>query len=197
MSDRKLAMVNEPNPYASLGLMPGNSQAEIKRRYRELAKQYHPDCNGHAPGSDEKLRALNAAYAFLSDPVRKAEYDASYAAIFSAPRAAQPAPSLLSPSVLYAPRRRNRRRPLRVAAGLTLLMLLSTGVGVLFNAVSGSPTLSSLFTQAPSKPVVPETPPPVYSFVPSHSAFDDQNAAGDQNAVTAPASTALSQGSTP
>ncbi len=195
---RKFAiMVNEPNPYACLGLMPGNSQADIKRRYRELAKQYHPDLNGHGAGLEEKLRDLNAAYAFLSNPARKAEYDATYAAIFSAARAPQPTPSLLSPSLIYAPRHRSRRRPLRVAVGLTLLMLLSTGVGFLFNAVNGSPVLSELFTQASKKPTVSEAPPPVYSFLPSHNVFDTQGGAGNQSTASVPASIALGQNSSP
>ena len=195
---RKFAiMVNEQNPYACLGLMPGNSQADIKRRYRELAKRYHPDLNGHAAESEEKLRDLNAAYAFLSNPARKAEYDAAHAAIFSAARAPQPAPSILSPTLNYAPRHRSRRRPLRVVAGLTLLMLLSTGVGFLFNAVNGSPVLSELFTQASKKPVVPESPPPVYSFVPSHNVFDTQSGAGSQSTASIPASIALGQNPSP
>jgi curved DNA-binding protein CbpA len=163
-------MVNGPNPYTFLGLMPGSSPAEIKRRYRELAKQYHPDCNGHAAGSEEKLRDLNAAYAFLSSPARKAEYDAASAVIFHPARVAQPVPSRL-----YLPRRRQHSKPARAAIGLTLLMLLSTGAGLLCSAANVSPTFSALFAQATGKSTEPDGPAPTYSFVPSHSAFDDQD----------------------
>jgi curved DNA-binding protein CbpA len=163
-------MVNDPNPYAPLGLMPGSAPTEIKRRYRALAKQYHPDCNGHAAGSEEKLRDLNAAYAFLSSPTRKAEYDAASAVIFHPARVAQPVPYRL-----YLSRRRRPSKPVRAAIGLTLLMLLSTGAGLLCSAANVSPTFSALFAQATGKSTSPDSPAPTYSFVPSHSAFDDQD----------------------
>jgi len=167
-------MVNEPNPctpnpYACLGLMPGNSQADIKRRYRQLAKQYHPDRNGHSAESGEKLRDLNAAYAFLSDPARKAVYDASAAAVFHPVRVPQPVPS-----VLYVPRR-HRSRTRRAVVSLTLLLLLSTGVGVLFNAVNNSSALSGLLTRMSGKPAGSDRPAPPYSFLPSKGTFDDES----------------------
>ena len=166
-------MVNEPNPYtfnpyACLGLMPGNSKADIKRRYRQLAKQYHPDRNGHSADSEAKLRDLNAAYAFLSDPARKAAYDASCVAMFQPVRVPQPAAS-----ALYVPHRRSRSR--RAAIGVTLLMLLSLSVGVLFNAVNGSPVFSGLFARISGKPAGPDRPAPPYSFLPSKGTFDDQS----------------------
>lgn len=156
-----------PNPYFCLGLMPGNSQADIKRRYRQLAKQYHPDRNGHSAESEEKLRDLNAAYAFLSSPARKAAYDASAAAVFHPGRMAQP----VSPA-FYVPRRR-RSRSRRAAVSLTLLLLLSTGVGVLFHAVNSSPVLSGLLTRMSGKPAGSDRPAPPYSFLPSKGTFDD------------------------
>ena len=163
-------MVNESNPYACLGLMPGNSTADIKRRYRQLAKQYHPDRNGHSADSERKLRDLNAAYALLSDPAKKAAYDASCAAVFQPAlhpvRVPQPTPSLL-----YIPRRRSRSR--RAAVSLTLLLLLSTGVGVVFNTVNNSPVLSGFLMRLSGKPAGPERPPQPYSFLPSKGPFDD------------------------
>ena len=169
-------MVNEPNPYAALGLMPGSSQAEIKRRYRQMAKRYHPDCNGPESGSEEKLRDLNAAYAFLSDPARKAAYDASFAAAFDPLFHAHSAPLRPAQTTVYAFAPLRRRKRSVHAAGLVMLMLLSTGVGVLVSAVNGSSALTGLLTRTFSKSTAPERPAPVYTFVPSSDTFDDQSA---------------------
>lgn len=53
------------NPYEVLGLKPGASQEEIKKAYRSLIKQYHPDQYGDNPLKDlaeEKMREINSAY---------------------------------------------------------------------------------------------------------------------------------------
>ncbi|GAB6167866.1 DnaJ domain-containing protein [Clostridium carnis] len=53
------------NPYEVLGLKPGASQDEIKKAYRSLIKQYHPDQYGDNPLKDlaeEKMREINSAY---------------------------------------------------------------------------------------------------------------------------------------
>ena len=57
------------NPYEVLGLKPGATQEEIKKAYRNLIKQYHPDQNGDNPLKDlaeEKMRDINAAYDALT-----------------------------------------------------------------------------------------------------------------------------------
>lgn len=157
-------MVEEKNPYTCLGLLPGSPAADIKRRYRQLAKLYHPDANRDA-GAEDKLRDLNAAYAFLSDPARKSAYDAACAvrnAVFVPTRVPQPVPR---------PHRRRGPSPRRVA-GITLLLLLSTGVGVFISTENTGPTLSRLFSQMSGK-TVPNQPNPNYTFLPSHGAFDD------------------------
>lgn len=59
--------------YEILGLKKNASQDEIKRAYRKLVRQYHPD---HHPGTpSEKMQAINEAYAVLSDPQKRREYD--------------------------------------------------------------------------------------------------------------------------
>ena len=40
---------------------------QLRQNYRQLAKRYHPDCNGHTIESQEKIRTINAAYAFLKE----------------------------------------------------------------------------------------------------------------------------------
>lgn len=57
------------------------SAAEIKRRWRELAREHHPDRAGHDGEARERLTTrmarINAAYDVLRDPVRRARYDAT------------------------------------------------------------------------------------------------------------------------
>jgi molecular chaperone DnaJ len=60
--------------YEVLGLSKGASKDEIKKAYRKLSKQYHPDINKE-PGADEKFKEIAEAYEVLSDEQKKARYD--------------------------------------------------------------------------------------------------------------------------
>jgi molecular chaperone DnaJ len=60
--------------YQALGLDRDAGADDIKRAYRRLARQYHPDVAGEANG-DEDFRAVNEAYQVLSDPRRREMYD--------------------------------------------------------------------------------------------------------------------------
>lgn len=62
-----------PNYYTMLGVNSSASASEIKRAYRRLARQHHPDLNAQA--QDEQIKRLNEAYAVLSDPQKRATYD--------------------------------------------------------------------------------------------------------------------------
>lgn len=62
------------NPYEILGVSKDASASEIKKAYRKLSKQYHPDLNQEA-GAEEKFKEINEAYEILSDPQKKAQYD--------------------------------------------------------------------------------------------------------------------------
>ncbi|OGZ34697.1 MAG: molecular chaperone DnaJ [Candidatus Portnoybacteria bacterium RBG_19FT_COMBO_36_7] len=57
--------------YEILGVTKSASPDEIKRAYRKLAQQYHPDKGG----DQEKFKQINAAYQVLSDPQKRAQYD--------------------------------------------------------------------------------------------------------------------------
>ncbi|MBM3459419.1 MAG: J domain-containing protein, partial [Armatimonadetes bacterium] len=68
--------MSEPETYyAVMGVSPGATPDEIRRRYRELARKLHPDLNPDLPDASERLLRVNEAYNILSDPVRRASYD--------------------------------------------------------------------------------------------------------------------------
>lgn len=60
--------------YTTLEVAPGASEAEIKKAYRKLARQYHPDVNKD-PKAEEKFKEINAAYEVLSDKEKRSKYD--------------------------------------------------------------------------------------------------------------------------
>ncbi len=61
--------------YTTLGLDPKAELKQIKAAYRNLAFQYHPDRNQLDKTCLEKMKAINEAYAVLSDPQKRLEYD--------------------------------------------------------------------------------------------------------------------------
>ncbi|QZO75837.1 molecular chaperone DnaJ [Helcococcus kunzii] len=63
------------NPYEVLGVDKNASAQEIKKAYRRLAKQYHPDLNGGSEEAQEKLKEINQAFSILGDEDNRAKYD--------------------------------------------------------------------------------------------------------------------------
>ena len=61
--------------YQRLGLKRGASEAEIKKAYRSLAKQLHPDRNKDNPNAAKRFSEVTAAYDLLSDKDKRARYD--------------------------------------------------------------------------------------------------------------------------
>ena len=61
--------------YARLGLSKGASAADIKKAYRKLAKELHPDKNKDNPKATERFSEVTAAYDLLSDDAKRARYD--------------------------------------------------------------------------------------------------------------------------
>lgn len=103
---------SQPDYYAILGLKSGATPEEIKKRYRELARRYHPDVNPTAEAM-QKIKIINEAHRILGDTERRATYDAeralrqqqtrpaSASAPFSASRPASARPTGQGPRVEF------------------------------------------------------------------------------------------------
>jgi len=68
-------MAEKRDYYEVLGVDRNASDAEIKKAYRKLAKQYHPDVNPGDKAAEAKFKEINEAYEVLSDPQKRARYD--------------------------------------------------------------------------------------------------------------------------
>lgn len=66
--------MNKKDYYEVLGVQKNASEEEIKRAFRKLAKQYHPDVNKEAD-AEAKFKEIGEAYAILSDPEKRRQYD--------------------------------------------------------------------------------------------------------------------------
>ena len=62
--------------YAVLGLPRTASQAEIKKAYRKLAREHHPDAKPGDSAAERRFKDVNEAHAVLSDPAKRKQYDA-------------------------------------------------------------------------------------------------------------------------
>ena len=56
------------DPYAVLGVGRDASEQEIKKAFRSLARELHPDVNAHDPDAEEKFKEAAEAHEILSDP---------------------------------------------------------------------------------------------------------------------------------
>lgn len=65
-----------PDYYAILQVSPTAEKEVIEAAYRKLAQKYHPDIN-KSPEAEEKMKRINAAYEVISDPAKRAAYDAT------------------------------------------------------------------------------------------------------------------------
>jgi molecular chaperone DnaJ len=63
------------DPYKTLGVDRKASDEEIKRSYRKLARQYHPDRNPGDQAAEERFKEVQQAYSILSDPEKRKAYD--------------------------------------------------------------------------------------------------------------------------
>lgn len=151
--------------YDRLGVHPSASVQQIRQAYRHLSRQYHPDTTKlPAAIATEKFKQLNEAYATLSQPERRHQYDLKigYARLAGvrpvAPgewRRSSPAVRPVSTAADLDPRdsptETLRERPLSAGELFVLLMLLLTFGGCLVLAIVVALTRET----APLAPIVP------------------------------------------
>jgi molecular chaperone DnaJ len=63
------------DPYEVLGVARGADEKEVKKAFRSLAREMHPDVNRHDPAAEEKFKEAAEAYEILSDSDRRSVYD--------------------------------------------------------------------------------------------------------------------------
>src|SRR5215218_8072417 len=63
------------DPYEVLGVARDADETTIKKAFRKLARELHPDVNSHDPDAEEKFKAAAEAYEILNDAERRATYD--------------------------------------------------------------------------------------------------------------------------
>ena len=70
--------------YKVLGISKGASQEEIRRSYRKLAREHHPDANRDDPKAEERFKEIQHAYEILSNPEKRRQYDEGPRTFFGA-----------------------------------------------------------------------------------------------------------------
>ena len=68
-----MAQPTTRNYYKILGITQKTSKADIKKRYRELARKYHPDTNAGSKTAEDKFKIVAEAYEVLSDAKKRKE----------------------------------------------------------------------------------------------------------------------------
>ncbi len=64
-----------PDHYETLGVARNATAEDIKKAYRQLARQHHPDANRDDPQAEERFKEITRAYETLSDPQKRQQYD--------------------------------------------------------------------------------------------------------------------------
>ncbi|MZH41579.1 MAG: J domain-containing protein [Nitrospinae bacterium] len=85
------------NYYKILGITQKTSKADIKKRYRELAKKYHPDTNSGSKEAEDKFKIISEAYEVLIDAKKRKAYDRERSYKKKAPRRPKSQPDWTQP----------------------------------------------------------------------------------------------------
>ena len=75
MTGGEVMPVQYKDYYEILGVPRSASDAEIKKSFRKLAREYHPDVAKDKKRAEEKFKEINEAYEVLSDPAKRKKYD--------------------------------------------------------------------------------------------------------------------------
>ena len=70
-----MTSIADPDYWSLLGLEPASDPDQLKRAFRREARRWHPDLNGNDPVAEERFKLVNEAYAVLSDPRRRADWE--------------------------------------------------------------------------------------------------------------------------
>lgn len=130
------------NHYELLGVDRHASPDIIKAAYRVQAKKYHPDLTANDPRSQLQMQRVNEAYAVLSDPQKRRNYDLSLPENdYEEPRSySRPAPPVQEEEYEYEPAPPRRRRSSggkgMIAALVLLAIALTVGLFYLFFAMA-------------------------------------------------------------
>ena len=87
-----------PDYYGILGVPRYTKWDGIRRAYLRKARQHHPDLHPYDPEAGSRMSAINGAYATLSDPARRAQYDALRTRVVVHPNQVHLAPDVISGS---------------------------------------------------------------------------------------------------
>ena len=113
-------MATQLDCYGILQVHPKAEKEVIDAAYRRLASKYHPDVSQVSDAS-ERMKQINTAYEVLSDPVKRAAYDAA--------RGVAPSPDTPPHAAARSQHLTNARRTLLIAAGLMLLAVVAFRLG--------------------------------------------------------------------
>lgn len=148
--------------YTRLGLHPSASVIEIRRAYRNLSKRYHPDTTDLPQAyATAKFQQLNEAYATLSNPERRVQYDLKIG--YSRVTVIQAPTDLYRPSPTQSDQSRSAYldptdRPLSSGEIFALFMLLITFLGCVILAITVALTRGETFQPVTnlSQPIAPQ-----------------------------------------